>query len=129
RAELVVAFRKLAKPGVFRVLQDEGVVSGPVQVRNKLDVIPRGVIRELLQFCGRERVGFDNGGGALILEVAFELEGESVDLVKRRLAKSRLQDVQMLQVVSVIPIDDPQSKVRPVRDFSFWQPQASAFRP
>ena len=104
-------------------------MSGPVQVRNKLDVIPRGVIRELLQFRRRERVGFDHGSGALILEVAFELDGEPVDLVKGRPAKSRFQHVQMLQVVSVVPIDDSESKVRPVGDFSFRQPQTSAFRP
>ena len=99
RAELVIAFGIFAKPGILRVFQDERIVRRPVQVRNKLDVILQGLVRELLQFGGRECVRLDDGRRAFVLEVPLQFDGESVKFEKCRLAQCALEVVEVLEIV------------------------------
>src|SRR5712692_721532 len=51
----------------------------------------------------------------------LELERNTVDLVKRRLAESGLQHRQAIQVVRIVPVDLPQLQIRPIRDPARWK--------
>ena len=99
-----------------------------IEIRNQLDVIPKTVIREFLILGGRECVRLNQRGCAPELEVAFQLQDESVDLEKRGLTYSALQFRQALQVMRIVPIDMPQVKVRPVRDAALRQVHPSVAR-
>ena len=110
------------------MFQDERIVRRPVQVRNKLDVILQGLVRELLQFGGRECVRLDDGRRAFVLEVPLQFDGESVKFEKCRLAQCALEVVEVFEVMSVVPIDDAEFEVGPIHDFAFRQPKASPLR-
>src|SRR5262249_48696193 len=127
-AELVIAFGIFAQRRVFRMLQDERIVRRSVNVRNELDVILQGLVREFLQLGARERVRLDDRRGALVLEMSLQLDGESVNLEERRLAKRAFQDIDVFEVMRVIPVDDAKLQVGPINDFPFRQPEITSLR-
>src|SRR5215813_8101443 len=107
------------------MLEDERNVPRRIQIRNKLDVARESIVGQRLQLRRRERVRLDHRGSALVLEVALELEDESVDLVERSLRDGGAQRLGPVQVMSVIPVDESKAQVGPVDDSAFGQPQGS----
>ena len=65
-----------------------------VQIGNDLDVVVQPVIGQLLELRWGERIGLDQRRRMLVLEMAFEFDGESVDLVESRLAHRLFQNGQ-----------------------------------
>ena len=104
-------------------------MGGSVKEGNHLHVVLQPVIGERLVFGGGERVGFDDSGHALVLEVAFELKGEAVQLVEGGLPDGLAQDLGTVEVVGVIPINLAQPQVRPVHDTAFGQVDGAVARP
>jgi len=57
--------------------------------------------------------------------MALQFDRESVDLVESCVAHSRLEHIQMFQVMRVVPVDNAQFEVRPVFDLALREPKAS----
>ena len=99
-----------------------------VKVGHELDVIAQGIVCQLLQLGGGEGIGLDNGRSAAELEMPLELEGEAVDLEKGRLPERRFENVQVLEMMGIVPINDAQFQVGPILELAFRELEAAISR-
>ena len=96
-----------------------------VNVRDKLDVAAQGIVRQLLQLGRSHRVRLDNRRSAPELKVSLQLNGKPVDLEKSRLPQRRFENVQVLQMMRIVPIDDPQPQIGPILNLSLREPETA----
>src|SRR5260370_40374619 len=105
------------------MLQDESNVRGPVEIGNHLHVMAQSVIGQLLVFGWRERLWFDQRGSAAKLEMSFQLDQESIDLVEGTLPDRPLELLHAVEMVRIIPVNLPLPQVGPVHACAFRQPR------
>src|SRR5258708_6379696 len=116
--KLVVSVGECTKPSILGVFQDEGDVARTVEVWDHLDVVSQAVIGQLLQLSRRERLRFDQRRRALVLEMSFQLDHETVDLEKRSLPDRMPQSFGTIEVMGIVPINMAELEVGPVFDMS-----------
>src|SRR5215475_2379696 len=110
------------------MLENEGNVSGSVQKRNDLDKIAQSIISQFLKLGWAQCVRLNDSWGTWVLKMPLQFDRKSVDFEECCLSDSSLQYVQMLKVVSVVPIDFAKLKIRPVHNLTFRQPETPAPR-
>ena len=127
-AEFVIALGVFAQTGIFGMFQDECDVARCVQVGDELHVMAQAVIGQFLKLGGRERVRLHQGRRAPVLEVALQLEGESVHLEERRLPDGLLQRFDAVEMMGIVPVKLAHLKVGPVFDFAFGEHEGAVAR-
>ncbi len=105
------------------MFQNESDVRRRIEIGDHLHIMAQAVIGQLLVFAWRERLWFHQRGGGAKLEVPFQLDQESIDLVEGTLPDRPLELLHAVEMVRIIPVNLPLPQVGPVHDFAFRQPR------
>lgn len=109
---------------VLRMFQDEGNLPRAVDPRNQLQVVAQPVNGQFLQLLRRPGIRLDDGRRALEPKMAFELDGECIDLEEGGLADDSPEGFDPLHVMRVVPENQAQLQIGPVRDLTLPQDHA-----
>ena len=99
-----------------------------VQKGDDLNIISQAIVRQLLKLGRRQSMGLHQGWCALVLKMSLQLDGEAIDFEKCRLPDGPFQHIQMVQVMSVVPVNFAELQIRPVHNLTFGQPEVAVAR-